>query len=137
MRQLLSGINKENGILTLMSVLLIGAIGLVVGVSLILMGLANSKTSLAVVQEDQAKALANACAEQALQQLFNSSNDYTAGSLTLGQGTCSYTVTNTGGDTRKITATGTVGTVIRKDQITTNGFSPMVISSWQEVSDFK
>ena len=133
MQQLLSGINnnKEKGILTLMSVLLIGAIGLVVGISLILLGLANSRTSFVLLQSNQAKALANACTEEKLQQLMTSSNDYTGGSLTLGQGTCSYTATKQGSNAI-ITASGKIGTITRKNQITAS-VNPVIISSWQEV----
>ena len=130
-------INNEKGVLTLMSVLIVGAIGLSVGVSLLLLGLGNSKTNLALEQSNQAKALANACAEEALQQIRDSESYVGTGSLALGEGTCLYTVTNTGGTTRKITASGTVGSVVRKNQITISAIAPLiVISSWQEVADF-
>jgi len=128
---------KQKGVLTLMSVLIMGAVGLTVGVSLILLGLADSRTNFALEQSNQAKALANACTEEALQQIRDSAPFTGTSSLILGYGTCSYAVTNTGGTSRKITASGTVGTVIRKNQITISAINPSIlISSWQEVADF-
>jgi len=137
MAHLLKDIKNEKGVLTLMSVLIVGAIGLSVGVSLLLLGLANSRTNLALQQSNQAKVLADACAEEALQQIRDLGSYVGSGVLTLGQGTCIYTVTNTGGTTRKITASATVGSVVRKNQITISAISPsVIISSWQEVADF-
>lgn len=138
MEQAQLDIKSQKGVLTLMSVLIAGAVGLAVGVSLILLGLAYSKSGLAFQQSNQAKALANACAEEALEQI-NLLNSYTATnvSLTMGQGSCLYTVANTGGTTRKITTSGTVATIVRKNQITLSALSPsIIISSWQEVADF-
>ena len=111
MAHLLGDIKNEKGVLTLMSVLIVGAIGLSVGVSLLLLGLANSRTNLALQQSNQAKVLADACTEEALQQIRDLGSYVGSGVLTLGQGTCLYAVTNTGGTTRKITASGTVGSV--------------------------
>ena len=144
--------NKNNsaGFLTLMSALIVTAIGLSISVSLLLLGLGSSQTSFAIEQSYQANSLSNACAEEALQKIYDSMImpnpvpdpipvlvPFTGtGSLTLGQGSCSYTVTDIGGNSRKITAIGTVGTVIRKNQITTSAVSPIIISSWQEVADF-
>jgi hypothetical protein len=58
-----------HGYITLMSVLITGAIALVIGVSLLLLGIGAAKTSLAIEQSNQAKALTNACTERALDQL--------------------------------------------------------------------
>jgi len=141
---------NQKGFLTLISTLIVAAIGLSISVSLLLLGLGSSRTSFLTVQSYQANSLANACAEEALQQIYDSMImpdpipdpepvlvPYTGnGSLSLGQGVCSYTVTSTGGNHRKIVASGTVGTIIRKIQATTSSVAPIIISSWQEVADF-
>ena len=122
-----------NGYVILLSVLVAGAVGVAIAVSLLLLGLGSSRNSFALEQSNQAKALANACAEEALQQMFVNNNFASTGNLTLGQGACSYTVTNTGGNNRQIVASGTVGSVVRKLTITTNAFSPKIaVSGWQE-----
>lgn len=128
---------KKGGFITLISVLVVSAVAVAVTLSLILLGIGSSRTSFAVQQSNQAKALANACAEEALQQIRDSTPFVGSGNLTLGQGTCSYTVTSQGGQNRTITASGTVGTVVRKTKVIINNISPTItVTSWQEVSDF-
>ncbi len=126
----------NNGYITLISVLVVGAVGVAIATSLILLGVGSSRTSFAVEQSNQAKALANACAEEALQQIRDSTPFIGTGSLTLGQGTCSYTVTSQGGQDRTVTASSTVGTIIRKVKVIINNINPLITpTSWQEVAD--
>lgn len=128
---------NEKGYITLLSTLFLVAIGGVVAGSLILLGLGFSKTSFAQYQSNQAKALANACAEEALQQIRNLTAYTGSGNLTLGQGSCSYTVTSGGSENRTIISTGTALTVIRKVKIIISAINPTInITSWQEVADF-
>jgi len=125
------------GYIALISVLIIGAVSVAVAVSLILLGLNFSRTGFSLENSQIAKAYANACAETALQQIRNSTPYTGSGSLSFAQGTCAYTVANTGGSTRKITASGTVGAIVRRVQITISAINPLiVISSWQEQADF-
>lgn len=126
--------NKQNGYIMLMSVLVVGAIGVAVSTSLILLGLGSSRTSLSYQQMHQAKALGNACAEEALEQIRESTSFTGMGNLSLGSGTCSYSVIAGLGENRMIHATGTVGTTIRKTQIAITAINPLItVSSWQEI----
>ena len=129
----------QKGYITLVSVLVVGAVGIAITTSLLLLGVGSSQTSYAYQQSNQAKFLANACAEEALQQIRDSTLFAGSNSLTLGQGTCTYTVINTTptGQERTITASGTVGTIIRKVVIFINKINPtMKVTSWQEVAGF-
>lgn len=127
----------NRGFITLISVLVLSAVGVAVGVSLILSGLGSGRTAFALEQSNQAKALANACTEEALAQINDSIPFSGTGTLTLGQGSCSYTVTKQTGQNRTIDSTGTVGTVIRKVRILIDKITPSIhITSWQEVADF-
>jgi len=129
--------NNNEGYITLISVLVVGAVGVAVATSLILLGLGSSRTSFAIEQSNQAKSLANACAEEALEQIRDLTSFTGSGNLVLGQGSCTYTVTSQGVQNRTITASGTVGTIIRKVKIIINQINPTIqIVSWQEVSDF-
>ncbi len=129
--------NNNSGYITLISVLVVSAVGVTVAVSLILLGLGSSRTSFAVEQSNQAKGLANACAEEALQQIRDSILFTGSGILAFGQGTCSYTVTSQGAENRTITSSGTVGTIVRKVKIVINKINPtIIVTSWQEVADF-
>lgn len=128
---------NNQGFITLISVLIVGAVGTAIAVSLILLGLGSSRTSFAVEQSNQAKALANACAEEALQQIRDLTPYTGSGNLSLGQGDCSYTVTSQGGQNRTITASGTVGTIVRKVEVVLDTVNPEIeIVSWKELSDF-
>lgn len=130
-------LDKKNGYITLMSVLIVSSIGVSIALSLVLLGLGSSKSSLALERSTEARGLANACAEQALQEIRNSTAYTGTGNLTLGQGTCVYTVTDMGAETRLITATGQVNETIRKLKITIDVINPQInISSWQELADF-
>lgn len=125
------------GYVTLISVLVVGAVGTAIAVSLILLGLGASRTSFAVEQSNQAKALVNACAEEALQQIRDSASFEGVGNFSLGQGTCSYTVTKLTGQNREVESTGNVGTIIRKIKININTINPQIkIVSWQETDNF-
>lgn len=127
---------RQAGYITLLSTLFLVAIGGVVAGSLILLGLGFSRTILALDQSNQAKALSNACAEEALEKIEESNPFSGTATITLGTGSCSYTVTSQGGQNRTITSSGTVGTIIRKVSISIDKISPNInITAWQEVSD--
>lgn len=127
----------NNGYVALISVLIIGSVGTAIAVSLILLGLGSSKTSFSLEQSNQTKALVNACAEEALQKIKDSTPFSGTGNLSLGQGSCTYTVTKLSGQNREIISSGTVGTIVRKVKITIDKINPDInIISWQEVADF-
>lgn len=127
----------EKGFVTLLFVLVVFAVGISVSSSLLLMGVASSRNSFALNQSNQAKALADACAERGLETVRDD-NSYTGTiNLDLGQGSCSYTISNTGGSNRTIIAMGTVSTIVRKVRVIINQIAPQInVSSWQEVADF-
>ena len=127
----------HKGFITLVTVLVVGVVGLSIATSVILLGVGISKTGIAVQQSHQARALASACGEEALQEIRNATDFSGSGSLSLGQGSCLYTVTAGSGESRTATASGTVGTVVRKVSIRITQINPTItISSWQEVGDF-
>jgi len=129
--------NYQKGYIALITVLVIGAVGIAIATSLLLLGLGLSRTSFAIEQSNQAMALANACAEEALQQIRDATPFEGTNNLTLGQGNCTYTVTKQLGQNRTITASGTVGTVTRKVKITLDKITPSInITNWQELADF-
>lgn len=125
---------KRRGYVTLMSVLVLGAVSAAIAITLILIGLSASRGSFTRLQSARAKAMVDGCAEEALQQIRSATAFTGTGSLVFGSSTCVYGVTNTGGQTRHITATSTTGTVIRKLDIVVSAINPRItISGWQEV----
>lgn len=123
------------GYVTLLSVLLVGALGLAITVSLLWLGIATSQTTFSYQQSKQANELAHGCAEEGLEKIRESSSFIGTNTVTLSTGTCTYTVTNTGGNTRTIDGLATVGDATRKVRVTISAINPQItVSSWQEVS---
>lgn len=126
----------ETGFITLVSVLLVGAVGLSIALSTVLLGVGASRTNFAIEQSGKAKALANACAEEALEKIRESTPFTGSGNLSLGGGTCSYTVTSTGDTTRSVASSGTIGTITRKVNITVTQINPeIIVNPWVEAAD--
>ncbi|HSX28914.1 MAG TPA: hypothetical protein VLF60_05705 [Candidatus Saccharimonadales bacterium] len=125
----------ESGYIALLAVLIIGAATTAIALVLLTTGTNSQRSGLIEQQSKQARALATACAHEALQQIHDNIAFAGTNSLSLGQGSCTYTVTVTAGTTRTITTTGTVGSVVKKVQAyVTIGTSSISITSWQEVS---
>lgn len=129
--------NLKKGYITLIAVIVVLAIASAIATSLLLLGIGSSRSSLSLEQSNQSKALANACSEQALQEIRNNPSFSGSGNLNLGSGSCTYTVQNLGGESRLVNSSGLIGTIIRKVKINLNQINPKInISSWQEVADF-
>mgnify|MGYP001562300226 CR=1 FL=1 len=127
----------QSGYIALMAVLITGLIAVSITTSLLLFGTSETKTAITREESERARAYANACAEEALQQIRSSTGFTGSGSLTFGADSCSYTVTGLGGENREITATGAVNTVVRKVKAVVSDINPQIlVSSWQEVADF-
>ena len=128
-------VKKQNGYIALLTVLIIGAAATAISVTVLLLGADSQRSALVSQQSKQARFLAIACANEALQVIHDTTSYTGTGNLTLSQGSCAYTVTSTGASTRTITATGTVEGVIRKIQASVTVTSSNIsVSSWQEIS---
>ena len=128
---------KPAGYVTLISVLVVGAVGVAIVLSLILLGLSMSRSSFAYEQYGQARSLADACVEEGLQQIRSSTPFVGNGNLTFGQGTCTYTVTSQGGSARTVQAVGTVGVIVRRVEVIIDAINPTLnVVTWKEVAEF-
>jgi len=126
----------QAGYVALLSVLVVGVAATAIAVTLLLTGTDSQRSALVAQQSKQARGLAVACGEEALQQIHDTMSYIgSSGSLSLGQGTCTYTVTANNSTTRTIGATGTVGGVVKKVNATvTIGATTETVSSWKEVT---
>ena len=128
---------REQGFITYFTVIIVAAIAIAIAVSLVNLSVRYTRTVTTQERSKQAMALADACAESALQQIRSSSSYTGNNTLSLGNGSCSYIVTNTGGTTRKINASGTVGTIVRRINISISALNPTItISRWEEAANF-
>lgn len=131
----MSSAQTQHGYVALITVLVVGAASLAIGLAILVIGTDSQKSTLSLQKSTQARSLAVSCAEEALQQMHDDTNFTGTNNLTFGTDSCTYTVTNTGGSARRVDATGTAGGVVRKVQVyATIGASSISITSWQEVS---
>ncbi|MFA5163297.1 MAG: hypothetical protein WC441_02085 [Patescibacteria group bacterium] len=122
--------------ITLISVIITGAVILAIIIFFLESGTGATKNSQDKLQASQARALANACAEEALQAIRDDINFTGSGSLNLGSLTCNYLVTNSGGSNRTINASSTVGSNVQKARVVISTTSPKIlVTSWDEVGD--
>lgn len=127
-----------NGYVALVSVLIVGIVALSITTSVILLGLGSSRTGFVLEQTEQARGLATACAERALDKLRKDLNYTGNETITLGQGSCQIRpVLGSGNTNRTIETTGTVGTIVKKVKVIIAQVTPQTqLTSWQEVNDF-
>ena len=123
---------------TLVSILIAMAIGVSIAVSSMLLGISFSRNAFLIEQSNQAKALANACAEKALENLRENVNYIGNETINLGRGSCQiFTVLGSGNTNRTVQTTGTVSSIIRKVEVDISVVGPqMLLTDWQEVSGF-
>jgi len=127
---------QQKGYVALLAVLIMGAASLAISLALLTTGTDAQRSTLVTQQSAQARNLAGACAEEALQQIHDNTAFTGNNALNHGQGTCSYTVTSTGSATRVVDTSGTVGSVVRKIKVyVTITSSSISVTSWQEVAD--
>lgn len=127
----------KSGYITLLSVLIASAVITAIAITLLLSGVNASRQTQTLETSRRANSFAKACAEEALEQVRDSSSFSGSGGLTFGGGTCSYSVVNTGGDSRLVQTTGISASVVRRIKITIDAINPRInVASWQEVTDF-
>jgi hypothetical protein len=123
----------QKGYVALIMVLIVGAAGVAVATALLLTATDSQRSTIVTQQSAQARNLAVACGEEALEQIHDNLTLTGTNNFSLGQGSCTYTITNTGSPNRTITASGTVSGVVRRIQITlTIGATSITINTWQE-----
>ncbi|HEX7963503.1 MAG TPA: hypothetical protein VF466_02830 [Candidatus Saccharimonadales bacterium] len=129
--------NRQRGYVALISVLIVGAAATAIGLALLSIGADAARSGLITQQGQQARSLASACAEEALQAVHdNVAYTGTTNIASIGQGSCSYTVAIATPTTRTITASGTVGNTKRKIQSTgTLAAGTLTTNAWTEVGD--
>ena len=124
----------SGGYIALLTVIIVGAAAMAISVTLLTTGTDAQRATLITQQSIQARQLAHACAEEALQKIHDSTSYTGTGTLTLGAGSCSYTVSSTGASTRTVTTTGTVSNVVRKVTAYATIDSSISVTSWQETN---
>jgi len=128
---------KKKGFVILLSVLIIGVIGLSIALYLLTAGLVFSKSSFNLEQSNQTKMLANTCAEYGLYKISSCTSTEGIFNLNLTEGNCTYSVIKQSETSRTIESQGNVSNVTRRVKIEVDELEPVVhVNSWQEVASF-
>ncbi len=128
---------KEGGFIALISVLIIGAVGLVIVTSLISLGIGSSQTFFSFEQTNKAMSFADACAEESLLKIREENDFIGVGNILFDEGICFYEVEDIGGENRNIFIEGEVGIIKKRIKIVVSEINPkIIITSWQEVGDY-
>ncbi len=127
-------INRHKGIIALITVLIAGAVVLVIGIGMTLRSILESDTTLDVELSHQALVTAGSCMEQSLLSLADDPTYTGNETLTIGTLTCTIDTILTSGITRTIHTSSTVNGHTRRLQVIVSDVNPpLQISSWQEV----
>lgn len=135
MRQISVAVNKnQQGFIAFTSLLVISAVTLAIAVSISLLGISEANTSLGFKKGQETLKIAESCAEEALLRLRDNAS-YSGGSLNVGNGSCTISISGTGSDrTIDISATLTgPPDYVKKIQVTAKRVGNSInIVSWQE-----
>ena len=123
----------NRGVIALMAMVIVAAIGVVVITGLLMRGTGETHTALVSAHAAAARALAEACAERALNQLRLSPSYAGGESLTLPSGSCQVVnVLGSGTTNRAIQTSATVSSTVQKLVVVVSSTQPRLeIASWK------
>lgn len=127
--------NIKKGFVTLLSVLILGAVGVVVVTNYLLINAENIIGIATIEESKQAKALVDTCAEYAINTLKTNLNYLGNETLSLSFGSCTIsTISGTGNTSRSFQVTSTYLDQTRKLNIVISVVNPITsITTWQEI----
>ncbi|MBP9821741.1 MAG: hypothetical protein KBC98_02575 [Candidatus Pacebacteria bacterium] len=126
---------QQPGIIALITVLITGAIVLIIGLGMAERSMLELNTSLDEELSHQALTAATSCMERALLSLAGNASYAGNETLSVGTNTCSIATITTSGITRTVKTSSTVQGYTRRLQVTVSNVNPpLQVSSWQEVS---
>lgn len=131
----LFNLGKKRGYITLVSILIVSSVGLIVVFSSLSINIENIISISSIQNGKQSKALAEACAEIALNEL-KISTSYTGNQVrNLSFGTCTVgTISGTGNTNRSFQVSSSQDGYYFRINITVGTVNPnIIIQSWDEV----
>lgn len=126
------------GYVFLMSVIMIGAIAIATLSSLLMIGVGSMQIGFTVRQSEQARSLAQTCAERALRSLWEDTAYAGGEELSFAEGPCDILpIGGSGNENRSVCAEGRVGSTVRRYEILLERVLPSIrVSTWREVDQF-
>jgi type II secretory pathway component PulK len=129
-------IKNNQGYIALVTVLIILAVGIIIGVTVSLNAVNEMQMGLSSNQSEQAFYVADACADEAILRLKRDASLTTINNLSIGNGSCIIQIENLGGNNRRVKVTGQVEDYYRLIEIEVTVGSSWEVTSWKEVGEF-
>lgn len=129
--------NNQKGYVVIYSVIIIGAIVMGIIFSGSWISVNSIKSSRVLADSKQSKAMADACAETALQKIRDDVNYSGSGNLSIDGNNCSYEIFSQDEENRIIQAESFISNSVSRIKILVDRINPRInIISWQEAADF-
>ncbi len=122
----------KKGFSTLIIVIVLGSMAVALSIWASTGGFLSLRDADALKNLISAQALANSCAEIALETIREDDLYTGTDEFALNGGTCEFTVSDLGDDGRQISVIAAVSGEIREIEIQTESFNPISIVSWIE-----
>lgn len=120
-----------------MGVLIVGGVSTLISLSLALLGTDFLRTSQTLTDSVRARAVADACAEDALLAMRDFPTSTTHGSLSMDSESCTYDSAALGNNVYTALVRGSAGSVSKKLEVVFTSISSTVeLTQWHEVADF-
>ncbi len=123
--------NQSNGYVAIVTVLVIGAVMLSVGMAVVLNSINIGQGALAEIKKESGIGFVESCAEDALIKI--NKNGALAGTIVLPEGTCTVTINSQVGSNWDFTVSGILNGYSKNIRVTATRGSTMTVNSWQEI----
>lgn len=126
-------VRSHGGYMALVSVIILGVVGTVMGLSVALRGISELDRGLATIQEHKLIAIADACAEDVLWQ-YSRNPGTPVSPVSINGGTCVISTNNLGGGDRGVTVVATLERWTRTLSLRVDtGTDPVTLYEWRVV----
>jgi len=131
-------LRSRSGYVFLLSIIMVGAIAVATLGSLLMIGVGSLQIGGTVQQSEQARSLAQTCAERALRSLWEDGAYIGSEEFTFAEGTCAiWRVGGSGNENRSLCTEGNVGSTVRRYEILLQRVLPSIqVYAWREVEQF-
>lgn len=122
---------KQKGYIAIVTVLVIGAVMLSVGMAVVLNSINTGQGTLAEIKKEASIGYVESCIEDALIRI--NKNNVLTGTIVLPEGTCTVTINSQVGSNWDFTVAGTLDGYSKSIRVTATRGSTVVVNSWQEI----
>lgn len=122
---------RQTGFIALTTVLIISAVALAITVTVVFLSIGQGQSAFSLTNGESSLSFVEGCMEDALLKIRASAN-YSSGTITRPEGTCTVTVSKVG-NVYTVTTTQTGLAYQRKVQVVVTRGSSLILSSWKEI----